>query len=67
MAKQEKGPKPEGKPDQIRAQYGHGRGVKQIMKDTGKSYADVKGALDATRTRTTTGGPHDTSKCRHNH
>ena len=56
-----------GSPSQIRTMYGSGKGIKEIMDATGEDYEAVKNALEATRTRLTTGGPHNTSKCRHNH
>ncbi len=52
---------------QIRTMYANGRSVSQIMGDTGQDYGKVKGALDATKTKLITGGPHDTRSCRHSH
>lgn len=54
-------------PTRLRNMYESGRGVYEIMDITGLDYSEVLSRLREAGTRLITGGPHDTSKCRHRH
>lgn len=57
------GPKFTGSPIQLRVNYEHGKGISQIMEETGLSYATVQRDLRLAGTNIRTGGP--AKRCNH--
>lgn len=54
-------------PTKLRAMYEHGYGIAVIMDMTGAPYIEVFTKLRDAGTTLITGGPHDTTRCQHDH
>lgn len=50
-----------------RQAYADGAGIADIMSETNKDYESIRLALSEAGVSLLTGGPHDTSTCRHDH
>ncbi len=50
-----------------RQAYAEGAGIADIMSETGKDYETIRVALGEAGVSLLTGGPHDTTTCRHDH